>query len=282
MNKLIDMHIHTIYSDGERSPEDIIKLSKENNIGTFSITDHDTVLGVQQIYNDYQDDDLKFIPGIELTGSIDKGRLHILGYGIDPFNDHLNSIMDELRDNSMKRVAAIVNYIKEKYNIVFQDDDLHKMYQAVGNIGRPDIAKLCMKYGYVKTTKEAFQKYLIEAYDAVARGTGKLSAKECIELISEAGGIPVLAHPISLEKSYQELEAYLIELIAYGLRGVEAYHSLQTPPYTEMLLALADQYHLLVSGGSDYHGPILKPDVMIGTGIDHNIYIKKLSILKHL
>lgn len=282
MENLIDMHIHTIYSDGEKNPKEIVDLVKTHKIKTFSITDHDTVLGVQELHKNFSDKDVKFISGIELTGKIEKGRLHILGYGLDPFNNNLNMVLEELKHNSIRRVMLMIEYIKQKYNITFSDNDLDILYHSIGNIGRPDIAKLCLKYGYVSTTKEAFQKYLIEAYDAVARGGGKLSAEDCIKLILESGGIPVLAHPISLEKNYNDLNNYIGQLISYGLRGIEAYHSLQNNEYTNTILKLAEKHDLLVSGGSDYHGPILKPDVMIGTGINENIKIKKLSILKHL
>ena len=282
MEKLIDMHIHTVYSDGEKTPCEIVEMVKENNVSTFSITDHDTVLGVKDLYENYHDNDLRFIPGIELTGKIDKGRLHILGYGIDPYNNKLSEMLTGLRESSIQRVIAMVDYIKTRFNIAFSDTDLEKMYSAVGNIGRPDIAKLCLKYGYVSNTQEAFNKYLIEAYDHLRKGSLKLSDKDCISLILESGGIPVLAHPISLEKDYYELDSYIEKLTQYGLAGIEVYHSLQSDQYSKQLLSLVDKYNLLVSGGSDYHGEIIKPDVMIGSGRNNNIKIKHLSILNKL
>lgn len=282
MTKLIDMHIHTVYSDGEKKPIEIVNMVKENNVSTFSITDHDTVLGVQDLYKNYDEPSLRFIPGIELTGKISKGRLHILGYGIDPYNKNLADSLACLKDNSIKRVMAMVSYIRTKFNITFNDTDLEKMYSAVGNIGRPDIAKLCLKYSYVTSTQEAFTKYLIEAYDHLRNSSLKLSDYECINLILETGGIPVLAHPISLEKNYTELNDYIKKLMQYGLEGIEVYHSLQDKEYTNQLKKIANHYNLLISGGSDYHGEIIKPGVMIGSGNNNNIKIKKLSILNKL
>jgi predicted metal-dependent phosphoesterase TrpH len=279
MEKLIDMHIHTVYSDGEKTPIEIVHMAKENNVSTFSITDHDTILGVQELLKNYNEPNLRFISGIELTAKINKGRLHILGYGIDPYNKKLNESLVFLKENSIKRVREMVGYIRDRFNITFNDQDLEKMYNSVGNIGRPDIAKLCLKYGYVSNTQEAFNKYLIEAYDHLRKSTLKLTDYECINLILETGGIPVLAHPISLEKDNYDLNNYILKLMKYGLEGIEVYHSSQDEEYSNQLKKIANQYNLLISGGSDYHGEIIKPDVMLGSGKNGNVKIKQLSIL---
>lgn len=280
MTKLIDMHVHTTYSDGEYTPSQIIDMAITNNVGTLAITDHDTVLGLQALNNNYSN--IKIIPGIEMTAQINKGTLHILGYGIDIYNKALNRELEDLRLFSGQRVYAVVEYIKKVNNIVFSDEDVQKMYNNLGNIGRPDIAKLCLKYGYVSSAQEAFDKYLIPAYEELRIDFKKISGSQACELIKGSGGIPVLAHPIQLKKSDDELDIYLEELVNGGLEGIEIYHSLQSDEYRSKLLKLAAKYKLLVSGGSDYHGPICKPNVALGSGIDNNTKIKTLSILNRL
>lgn len=282
MDKLIDLHIHTKYSDGEKTPAKIVDMIKKSNVSTFAITDHDTVLGIQNLYQTYYEPTLKLIPGIEMTGEINKGRLHILGYGIDPYHQKLNDTLVKLRAFSVKRVQLMIKYIEDKYNIIFPDYELADLYNTIGNVGRPDIAKLCMKYKYVSYIQEAFDKYLIEAYDHIRNKDLKITDKECIELITSSGGIPVLAHPISLKKNYDELDTFVKKLMGYGLQGIEVYHSHHSEKYSNELLELVDKYDLLVSGGSDYHGEIVKPDIMIGSGRNGNVKIKHLSILNKL
>ena len=135
-----------------------------------------------------------------------------------------------------------------------------------------------MKYGYVKTVNEAFDKYLNEAYARCGNVAKGISKKDSIELIKSAKGKATLAHPYSLKLSGDELDRFVGELVEYGLDGIEAFHSNHTPEMTEEYLNLADKYNLLISVGSDYHGPTVKPDVSLGTG-KNNIKIKQLSLL---
>ena len=139
-----------------------------------------------------------------------------------------------------------------------------------------------MKYGYANTVQDAFDKYLIDAYNKT-RQTGKgLEYQECLELISKSGGISVLAHPKSLELPKKEFLVLWREMIHYGLRGIEVYHSSHTKEEMKYYLEVANQYDLLTSGGSDFHGKTVKPDVELGSGIQNNIRIKRLSILDEI
>ena len=282
MKKLIDLHIHTIYSDGELTPNEVLELAKENNVGLFSITDHDTLMGVKKLLETYDKNEIRFIPGIEMTGKIDKGQLHILGYDFDVFNEKLNAVLDKLHNVSIEKVRMMVDYLLEKYNIKFTDEELNKLYNPIGDVGRPEIAKLLIKHGYVQNVKEAFEKYLFEAHDHVRNKAFYLEAKEVIELIIDANGIPILAHPISLKKDMNELENYIVELVEYGLAGIEVYHPDQPMEYRVQLLNLAHRYGLLVTGGSDYHGPVVKPHITLGHGIKNNNIIIDLNITNYL
>ena len=285
MDKLIDMHAHTNYSDGNLSPEELIKLAISKNIGTLAITDHDTLEGVKTVDKNapfIKDSGIRIINGIELSAKVPKGRMHILGYGIDLTNKELNGRMHELKENSLHSILSIMEQIKRDYGILFSYEDIKSLVNANHNLGRPDLAKLCVKYGFASTSQDAFDKYLIEAHNKTRAGNKGLQYKECLKLITNSGGIPVLAHPKSLELSNDELNDLLQDMIKFGLQGIEVYHSSHTKEEMEYYLNIAKKYQLLVSGGSDFHGSSVKPDIELGTGKDNNIQIRKLTLLDHL
>lgn len=283
--KLIDMHTHTNYSDGELSPEKLVKLAIARNIGTLAITDHDTISGIKMVNKEdslITDSGLKVINGIELSAKVPKGRMHILGYGIDLENENLNNKMTELRDNSINSVLSIMEQIKRDYGIRFSYEDIKALVNANHNLGRPDLAKLCIKYGYASTVQEAFDKYLIDAFNKTRGSRKGLQYQECLELISNSNGIPVLAHPKSLELDEETFLALLEDMIQCGLQGIEVYHSSHSKDEMEYYLNIANRFGLLVSGGSDYHGKTVKPDIELGTGKEDNLKIRELSLLKKL
>lgn len=283
--KSIDMHTHTNYSDGDLSPEKLIRLAIDKRIGTLAITDHDTIEGIKKVNrneNIIVDSGIEIINGIELSAKTDKGRMHILGYGIDLKNKALNKKMIDLKDNSINSVLSIMEQIKRDYGIRFGYDDIKELVNANHNLGRPDLAKLCVKYGYATSSQDAFDKYLIDAHNKTRQTSKGLQYQECLELIKNSGGIPVLAHPKSLELSEKEFLILLKEMISCGLKGIEVYHSSHSKEEMNYYLKIANKYGLLISGGSDFHGKTVKPDIELGTGKDNNIKIKKLSLLDKL
>ena len=281
----IDMHTHSIYSDGELEPNQLFKEAIKNNVGTIAITDHDTLLGNKNIlYGDNHTETrrLHIINGIELSAKIDRGRMHILGYDIDINDFDLNKKMTELRTNSLYSVLALINQIKKDYNITFSVEDIQEIINNKGNIGRPHLARLLVKYKYAKDINEAFVKYLVDAYNKTRYSNKGIKDEECISLIKKAKGLAVLAHPNQLKMTDSELEDTLKKLIYYGLDGIEVYHSSHTKDETKKYLSLANKYNLLISGGSDYHGKNIKPDIELGRGINENVKIKQLSLLDHI
>lgn len=279
--KLIDMHTHTNYSDGELSPDELIRLAIEKNIETLAITDHDTIEGIKTVdKSNYPE--IEIINGIELSVKINKGRMHILGYGIDLNNETLNKKMTDLKNNSTDSLLSTMEQIKRDYGIRFSYEDIKEMINANHNLNRVDLAKLCIKYGYATTVQDAFDKYLIEARNKVRQTITGLKYDECIDLILNSGGIPVLAHPKSLELSEKELLILLKDMITCGLKGIEVYHSSHSKEEMKLYEDIANKYDLLISGGSDYHGKTAKPDIELGTGKNNNIKIKKLSLLDQL
>lgn len=285
-NVSIDMHIHSYYSDGAYLPEEVISLAAKNGVSTLAITDHDTLLGIQYLYKNskFVLPDMEIIPGIEITGKVFKGSMHILGYGLDIYNEDLINAMKKQREKRIASLIAICDYLKKNNNIYFSSEEINEIIFSERSIGRPDLAKLLIKHENVETVSEAFSKYLRKAYEMTREEVEKgLPYQECFELIKNAGGIPVLAHPKTLELDEIEFLKLLKEMISCGLMGMEVYHSIHTPTDIQYYLNIASDYGLLVSGGSDFHGETVKPNIQLGvTGRNKNIVLDNLSLVDEL
>lgn len=276
----IDMHTHSCYSDGDLTPTELIDLAAKNNIKTLSITDHDTIDGIKRVKSESHN--IEIFNGVELTALRAHGRMHILGYGIDLDNEDLNKKMIELKDNSINSVLSVMEQIKRDYGIRFSYEDIKTLINSNKNIGRHDIAKLCVKYGYARTKDEAFKRYLIDAYDKTKTIRKGISYEECLDVIIKSGGIPVLAHPKSLELNEKDFLMLLRDMIKCGLEGIEVFHSTHSKEQMKYYKEVAEHYNLLISGGSDYHGISVKPSIEIGTGKNNNLNIKTLSLVDRL
>lgn len=274
---LIDLHIHTNASDGEKSSNEIVNEAILKGAQAISITDHDSLLGYRDLV--YDRDKIKVISGIELSAFSHVGRMHILGYGFDLNNKDLNDKLVELHQNSINKILKLVDVLKKDYNIIFNEFDIEELIDLDRNIGRPDLAKLLIKYGIVDTVSEAFDKYLVNAHDKIRNSINKLDYQECFELIKGANGIPVLAHPHTLLLDDNSLYYKILEMKRNGLGGVEVYHSDITRDLSDKLIAMAIEQNLYITGGSDYHGLISKPEIELFNGRDNNIKVKKLNLV---
>ena len=277
-DKLIDMHLHTSFSDGELSPDELIDKAISSNVSIMSITDHDTIDGLKSINRDYSKK-IEIINGIELSAKVPKGRMHILGYDFDINNQDLNNKLYELKNNSLQRVLSLIEQLKKDYNIFFTYEEIKELINSNHNLGRPDLARLLINHNLAESVDEAFKKYLIAANKKIKGINKETTYEECFNLILNSGGIPVLAHPKSLELSNEELNNLVKRMKEIGLQGIEVYHSSHTKEEMKAYLELAQKYDLLISGGSDYHGSIVKPNVEIATGENNNIKIKKISLI---
>lgn len=275
---LIDLHTHTTASDGQYSPSEVIEMAEKNKVKTIAITDHDTVKGLTDI--NYNNPNILIIPGIELTVKREKGRMHILGLNIDYNNKELNNYLLTIKENNRRNLRNIINYLIE-HNIILDKDDVDKIFQKETNIGRPDVAKLLIKEGYVTSVQEAFDKYLIEAFNQTRKNNVGYSYDTIIKLILNANGIPILAHPNSLELNHEEFEILIKDMIDKGLLGLEIYHPNMNQDEREYYMSIAKKYDLLYSGGTDFHGEKVKPDIKLGLGKD-NIFIEDIPILKYI
>ena len=278
MEKLIDMHTHTTYSDGEKTPDELIAYAKSRGIGTISITDHNNVNAYKHITIK---DDINIIPGIELTAKDGIGKMHILGYGIDPYNRELSKITKELKESDIDFLLILIDKLKEK-GVRILSKDISLLINQEGAVGRGTLARLLVDYGYADTINDVFKLYIDDIYSKISYMRKTLTYEECLEAISNAGGISILAHPYTLNRDYREVERLVVEMIPKGLKGIEVYHSKHSKRYRKKLIDLVSRYDLLYSVGSDYHGEIIKPDIEIGSGKQKNLCLTRCTALDYL
>ena len=248
----IDLHIHTTYSDGTFSPEMVIDTALECGLDVIALTDHDNILS-HNVAFDYvkkNNINIEIIPGVEIN-TIYKGyEVHILGYFMDTLNSDFQNLMRTQQEARVKQTNEIIELLSKKAGIKLKFEDVKALVAEGGSIGRPHIARAITNAGGVNNVMEAYAKYINDASNVyVQRKT--VSPHEACEIIYEAGGIPVFAHPIDVEIS-DELAK---ELISYGLRGIEAYHRKHSPAVVEHYSSLAEKYGLIITGGSDFHAP---------------------------
>ena len=278
---IVDLHVHSIYSDGCLSPEEIIELAKKESITTLAITDHDNIEGSKELIR-LNPEGINIYSGVELTAKANKGRMHILGYNIDLENEKLNEKLKEMKDASIYNIMLYVELLKKYFAIIIPEEELNNLLSIKGNIGRPQLALLLIKLGYCRTVDEAFNKYLIFVYEKTRTIKKGLTKEECIDLITSAGGIASLAHFNSLKMSLEELKNEILSLKFLGLGAIESTHINLSDEERSLARNIATEYNLLETGGTDYHCPKVKPDVYIGTGRNGNVLIPEntLSLTK--
>lgn len=244
--KYADLHIHSSYSDGCLSPEEIVREAKEKNIQYISITDHDTIssqfVTKENIYG------IKVIPGVEFSSKYKETEIHILGYYIDIESRCIKELAELLQNLRLARSREILKKLNQNNVFISMNDLLSSNSQV---IGRSNIANELVKEGYVKTYKEAFDKYLMKDRLAYVEGF-KVDFKEILKAIRESGGIPVLAHPGKIYTNIQ-IESVIKDLKGYGLQGIEVYHPAHTKEQKNYLYNISKKHKLIMTGGSDFH-----------------------------
>lgn len=249
----IDLHIHSTFSDGTMSPTELVKLAKFKRLKTISITDHDTMDGVDEALAAGSEAGVEVIPGLEISVEHAGKYMHILGYYMDVKNPQLLKSLEVLQQGRAARNNKILEKLAE-YGIFITPEEVAKISQ-IGQTGRPHIAQAMLRQKKVKNMNEAFKKYLRKGECAyVSRFV--YTAKEAIEIINSAGGLAVLAHPVQIDSSLQTLPILLEELTGFGLTGIETYYPTHSTKVKKQLRKLASKYNLVLTGGSDYHGDI--------------------------
>jgi 3',5'-nucleoside bisphosphate phosphatase len=266
---LIDLHSHTDESDGTCSPAQLIGEAGQAGVDVLGITDHDTLRGYDKALPIAREAGIQLICGIELSTKLHGQSVHLLGYflnaeehdGIGEFREWVLDMQASRRDRNIRLVARL-----RELGVAITMEEAEA--RGRGLTGRPHFAQLLLEKGYVSSLQEAFDEYLDEsAKGYVYRREPQFS--EGVERIRKAGGIASLAHPIRVRG---DIPTLVPELSAMGMNAIEAYHSDHTPEDTAIYLGLAGRHHLLVTGGSDFHGAA-KPGVSLGTGVRGNLKI---------
>lgn len=254
---LADLHVHTTASDGTRTPQETVVEAQRAGLSAVGIADHDTIQGIGPALAASQGTDVIVVPAVEINTDFGQNEVHVLGYYIDHASPALNEHLERLRNGRLERGRKIVEKLNEAgINITMERVE---EISGGGAVGRPHIAKAIVEAGYVGSMGSAFGKYLI-------RGTPtyvpryRLTPLQAVEIIKEAGGVPVLAHPGTYK--HDEL---IPELVSEGLKGIEVYHTDHSAMQSRHYMRIAKRYDLIPTGGSDSHGPGNVKTIEIGS-----------------
>ncbi len=258
----LDLHLHTTHSDGSLPPAEVVRLAHKANVRALAITDHDILTGLPEAMETGQALAIEVVPGVEISSRYLDSELHILGYFFDWHDPTFTKHLANLRASRHARNPQIIQKLNDLGLAITYDEVIEKA--RTESIGRPHIAQVMVEKGYVRSPKEAFERYLAGGKPAYV--PRELPTPEtAIHWIRAAKGVPVLAHPMWAPVSGTALIDLLKSLKDAGLVGIEAHYSTHKPKDTGEYLALAEQVGLLPSGGSDFHG-ITKPDIDVGVG----------------
>ncbi len=256
---IVDLHTHSTASDGQYTPSQLVRLAAARGLEALALTDHDTLDGLEEAVESGRRAGLRVLRGVEL-GAKEYRSLHILGYGFTPGAPGLGALCARMREGRDERKYRILDFLREKGLGI----TLAEVEEIAGGaiIARPHFAQALVRGGYTATVKEAFDRYLdTDEYQRIERA--KPDARTCIEAIRAAGGMASLAHPYQLNLEEESLDALVKQLAGYGLSAIECYYPRHGPEQQAFYLHLAEKYGLYVSGGSDFHGERVKPDISL-------------------
>jgi predicted metal-dependent phosphoesterase TrpH len=242
-----DLHIHTTASDGMLSPPEVVRRADALNLSTIAITDHDTVGGMPAALKEASNSFVRILTGAEITSSFKNRNCHLLAYHFDLLNKGLKSLLHHHQKERCRRACRIIHALREKGLKIDIDET---MAEANGSpVGRPHIAAILQKKGYAASSREVFARYLNDEALGDAINVNYSTCEEVIQVVHEAGGAVVLAHPGILYTS-GEIE----ELIQQDIDGIEAVHPSHDTKTEAKMKELAASHHLIITGGSDFHG----------------------------
>jgi predicted metal-dependent phosphoesterase TrpH len=260
---MIDLHMHSSFSDGSHTPEELIAEAAQLGLTAIALTDHDTVRGIPRFMEAAVGTTVQAIAGVEVSTSFPHGDLHLLGY----FVDHLDPVLKEQLDWIRNARQARNEEILHKLNKLGLHMSWRDVREQAGEhvIGRPHFARAMVARGYVRDVKEAFRRYLTRGSPAYAQRRS-LSSQEAIDVIRGAGGVAALAHPYTLKLNQIQFRDVLQELRNLGLGALECYYPAHSLEQTRGFIQLARELDLVATGGTDYHG-VHSPDLRIGHGL---------------
>ena len=259
---MIDLHAHSIFSDGTNTPEELVNLAVQGGLTALALTDHDTTDGLPRFMAAGADSSIQTIPGIELSAEFGEITFHMLGYFLDPANAELQTALKWVREGRTGRNVQILEKLNRLgYNLTHEDvlkhagDDL---------IGRPHFAAALIEKGHFKSKDKIFQQLLGKGKAAYVDRL-RLAPEACVEVIRKAGGVPVIAHPGQMKLTARSLRRLVKQLKEHGLGGIEVWHPIHKPHQMSSYLRICEDFDLVATGGSDFHGK-LTPDLTLGRG----------------
>lgn len=260
--RIIDLHVHSNASDGTLTPTRLVAEAKKAGLSAFALTDHDTTDGVAEAKAAAEAVGIELVPGVELSTEYEGKEIHVLGLYINVANEALQKHMADFRDSRDNRNVYMLEKLRaEGFDITMEA--LETMFpDAV--ITRAHVARYLLDKGYIPDIKTAFSEYIGEGCRCYV-GRPKVTPMDAVDYILEAGGTPVLAHPVVYHMDRPQLKKMIAEMKAHGLVGMEAVYSENTPADEQDYKALAREEGLLITGGSDFHGEN-KPDIRLGRG----------------
>lgn len=259
---MIDLHIHSTFSDGSYTPEQLVEKAAAIGLTALALTDHDNVAGVERFMAACGKSTVRGIPGVEISVDCDNGSMHILGYFIDPNNPNLKKLLGGIQDHRAERNREMLKHLNRLGLCMSMEEVASRAGGEV--VGRPHFAQALLDRGYVKTSNEAFKNYLSRGKPAYVERV-RQSPQEGMEMIRLAGGVAVLAHPFTLTGGREVLRKIVKELAESGLQGLEVYYPRHTSKMIKFYIKLAKEFNLVLTGGTDYHGAPI-PDIKLGIG----------------
>lgn len=273
----VDLHMHSTYSDGSDHVEELYHNVIKVGIDIFALTDHDTIAGIAPMQKQIKAP-VRFIPGIEFSAITKYREAHILGYDYDPSNQTFLAAIDEGVQKRRAKLDHRLDYLKEQFDIAFAPADLAYLY-SLNAAAKPHLARMLMKYGYCSTISEGIEKYI----KGCPGDHDRLDYRTAIKAIRAAGGIAIWAHPLGGEHMRHfekwEFERQLDLLLQAGIQGLECYYSRYNEKEIAMLVEACHKHHLLISGGSDYHGE--NKNIALGTlnNYGQDVSVNQLTLL---
>ncbi len=248
-----DLHLHSSASDGSDSPTELVRKAGKLGLGGIALTDHDSLSGIKEFMDADASDELMRIPGLEISSDYEDKEVHILGYFVPLDSKQLNIKLDFLRKARHDRLPKMIQKLND-LSIDVSIEELYNDLEGVASPGRPHVAQMLVKKGIVQTTTEAFQKYLAINRPAYVKKE-RLKALDVVRLLRSVGAVPVLAHPLTIK--VPDLYSFIQKLVREGLLGVEVeydYSYMRINRSPEEVKEISRDWHLLQTGGSDYHG----------------------------
>jgi 3',5'-nucleoside bisphosphate phosphatase len=255
---VIDLHSHTTASDGQHSPEELLAMAAAAGVTVLAVTDHDTVAGLAAAKEAAQARGVELVPGIELSAFVHGREAHILGHFLRPDDPDISRFADRLRTEREQRMEQMVEKMRQ-LGFPVRMEDVYAIADRA-HLGRPHLARVLVEKGWCVDTKEAFDRFLADGRPAWV-DRYRLDGADAIRLIRNAGGTATLAHPGTSKMNRYEIET----LAKAGLAGLEVLHSDHHPSVREKYLTLAQEFDLVPTAGSDFHGEKVAPGRNLGT-----------------